>query len=100
MPIFLLTRVTYPMDVHIKVKPNSRQNRIFIKNGEIVVQVTAPPADGEANRGVILYLASIFDIPKSTLTIAAGAGSRFKKISIPSAYTEKVQKVLDGLEGV
>jgi uncharacterized protein (TIGR00251 family) len=82
------------MDIHIKVKPNARQNRVILENGKVVVHVKAPPADGQANKVLVIYLSEIFGMPRSKIAIAAGAGSRFKKITIPTEFDENVRKVL------
>jgi uncharacterized protein (TIGR00251 family) len=84
------------MDLHIKVKPNARQNRIILENGNVAVHVKAPPAEGQANKALVIYLSEIFSVPRSKIAIAAGAGSRFKKITIPTEFDENIRKVLAG----
>ncbi len=79
----------------IKAKPNSRENRIKREGENWVVKVTAAPHDGEANDAIVRFLAEVFKIPKSQISIVGGATSSFKRISIPDEYSEKVKKVLE-----
>lgn len=46
------------------------------------VRVRAVPAEGEANEAVILLLSRALGLPKSTLEIVSGAGSRIKTVEI------------------
>ena len=49
---------------------------------DLVVRVTAPPVEGHANKACLEVLARALDVPKSSLTIAAGTRSRDKTIRI------------------
>ena len=86
------------MDIHLKVKPNSRENTIAFENDALVVRVNASPVDGKANKALLDYLSIVFEVPKSRIEIEAGAGSRFKKIRIPQEYATKVDQFLAGLK--
>ena len=46
------------------------------------VAVTAVPEDGKANRALIALLAKQWKLPKSAITIEAGAGERRKLLLI------------------
>lgn len=46
------------------------------------IAVTAPPADGAANAAVVALLAREWRVPKSALSVVAGAGSRSKTIAL------------------
>ena len=47
-----------------------------------VARVRALPANGAANRALIVVFAKALKVPKSAITIVAGAGSRLKQIKI------------------
>ena len=46
------------------------------------IKLTAPPAEGAANKQCIQVLAKALDLPKSALTITAGQTSRTKQILV------------------
>ncbi len=48
----------------------------------IKAAVTAPPENGKANAALLKLLARTWKLPKTSLTIAAGAGSRRKVVHI------------------
>jgi uncharacterized protein YggU (UPF0235/DUF167 family) len=56
--------------------------------------VTAPPADGAANEAVIALLAREWRLPRSALSVVAGAGDRRKTIRIdgdPAALAGRLE---------
>lgn len=55
---------------------------------ELEVRVTAAPSDGEANGAVIKLLAQALAIPKGSIEIVAGHGSRHKRIALARSMAE------------
>jgi uncharacterized protein (TIGR00251 family) len=53
-------------------------------NGALVLKarVSAPPEDGKANAALVSLLATVFAVPRSAVTITAGASARTKRIQI------------------
>lgn len=68
----------------VRVKPGSRRNivRKDAQTNEFIVETTARPKDGEANKVTIALLAKHFKVPKSAITIFRGHRSRIKIIKI------------------
>ena len=50
---------------------------------ELVIRVSAPPADGEANQAVIRLLAKQLGVPKSSIIIVSGETGRHKRVALP-----------------
>ena len=48
-------------------------------DGRLLVRVTRPPADGEANTAVRRLVAGALGVPPSALTLLAGGRSRAKR---------------------
>lgn len=46
------------------------------------VRVSAPPADGAANAAVLKVLAAALGLPRSSLSLAAGASARVKQVEV------------------
>ncbi|MBI4530240.1 MAG: YggU family protein [Candidatus Latescibacteria bacterium] len=70
--------------VRVRVQPRASCDEIVgvAPDGTLRVRVTAPPADGEANRGLIKLLAQAFGVPTSAVAIVAGATSREKIVEV------------------
>jgi uncharacterized protein (TIGR00251 family) len=80
---------------HIRVHPRGKKNAI---NGEVgdalKVALTAPPVDGRANEAVIAFFAEFLNVPRSSVTIAAGQTSRNKVIRIAGITAAQVEQRL------
>ncbi|KRE15694.1 hypothetical protein ASE63_15690 [Bosea sp. Root381] len=58
------------------------------------VRVRAAPSDGEANAALTALLAREFDLPRSAVTLVAGATARLKTValmSVPAALDERLR---------
>ena len=67
----------------VKVHPRARENAITGELGDALkLSVTAPPIDGRANEACIEFFAKLLKVPRSSVTIASGHGSRNKVIRI------------------
>ena len=79
----------------IKVQPRAKRNAISGVVGDTLkISLTAPPLEGRANRACTEFLAEVLDIPRSSITIAAGAATRRKMIRIAGMSAEEVRKRL------
>lgn len=69
--------------LHIKVKPNSRQQTLqTAEDGSLVICLKSPPVDGKANDELIKLLAKEFKVPKSSVRIKSGQSSKQKLVEI------------------
>ena len=76
----------------VRVKPRGRSNAIEgVRNGWLLVSVTAAPTDGAANAAVIEVLASVFDCPRSRVHIERGLKSREKMLSLDGFSPQEVR---------
>lgn len=71
------------MKISIRVKPNSKENRIE-KTGpnELLVKVKAPPQENKANQEVMKILSKYFQVPRSRISILSGLKSKQKIVKI------------------
>lgn len=71
------------MRISVKVKPNSKEEKIeLLGNKQFVVKVKAPAQEGKANSAMIKLLSKYFDITKSMIIIAKGQQSGNKIVDI------------------
>jgi uncharacterized protein len=67
----------------VKVHPRARKNAITGLLGDALkLSLTTPPVQGRANQAVIEFFADLFQIPRSSVTIASGETSRNKVVRI------------------
>jgi uncharacterized protein (TIGR00251 family) len=79
----------------VKVHPRARKNAITGTLGDALkLALTAPPVEGKANHAVIEFFADLFEIPRSSVTIASGETSRNKVVRISGFPKDKVQQRL------
>ena len=71
------------MQKRVKVKPNSKQQKIEeLADSSLIVYLKSPPVDGKANEELIKLLAKKFDVSKSSIRIKSGTTSQQKVIEI------------------
>jgi uncharacterized protein (TIGR00251 family) len=79
----------------VRVHPRAKRNAITGQVGEVFkVALTAPPVDGKANQGCIDFFAKLLNVPRSSVTIAAGQSSRNKVIRVAGLSAEEVRRRL------
>lgn len=66
----------------VKVKPNSKQQKIEQQDGIFTVHLKSPPVDGKASKELIKLLSDRFNIPKSQITIKSGLSSKNKLVEL------------------
>lgn len=71
------------MKIQVKVKPNSKQQKIQeADDGSWVIFLKSPPINGKANQELIEILAKKYRVPKSNVSIASGLSSKNKWVEI------------------
>jgi uncharacterized protein YggU (UPF0235/DUF167 family) len=58
------------------------------------VRVAAPPERGKANDAVLALLAEALDVPRSSLSIVSGEGSRDKVVELAGVEPGEVERRL------
>jgi len=81
----------------VKVHPRARKNAITGTMGDALkLALTAPPVEGRANQAVIEFFADLFQIPRSSVTIASGETSRNKVVRVSGMNRAAVEQRLAG----
>ena len=79
----------------VKIHPRAKKNAITGQVGDALkLALTAPPVDGKANQGCIDFFAKLLNVPRSSVTIAAGQSSRNKVIRVAGLSAEEVRRRL------
>ncbi|NMD08713.1 MAG: DUF167 domain-containing protein [Phyllobacteriaceae bacterium] len=83
----------------VKATPKAARAEVAgIRNGALLVKVTAAPEKGKANAAVAALLAKEMGIPKSAFELVTGDTDRNKSFRLVS-HAEAVQSWLEGLRG-
>jgi uncharacterized protein len=79
----------------VKVHPRAKRNAITGEVGDALkLALTAPPADSKANAACIEFFAKLLNLPRSSVTIAAGQTSRNKVIRVAGLTADEVRRRL------
>ncbi len=69
--------------ITVRVQPRARVDQVVtVRNGVLVVRVTAPPLDGRANEAVCRLLATALAVRSSNLRIIRGERAREKSVAV------------------
>lgn len=79
----------------VKVHPRARKNAVTGMTGDTLrLDLTAPPLEGKANEACIRFFADLLEVPRSSVTIAAGQNSRNKIIRVVGLSAAELEKRL------
>jgi uncharacterized protein len=69
--------------LRVRVQPRaSREEVVGVREGALVVRLTAPPVDGAANTALTRLLGKRLGVPPSAVVIAAGSTGRSKLVVV------------------
>jgi uncharacterized protein (TIGR00251 family) len=69
--------------ITIRVTPRASASKIAgVKDGAVLVRVTAPPVEGKANKAVCEVVAKGVGVPKSRVSVVRGDTGRDKVVEI------------------
>ena len=84
--------------IDVRVVPRgSRASIEGVRDGALLVRVTAPPVEGAANDAVIGILADAFDLPRRDVRLVAGAHARRKTIELAGLDVAAVRARLSAI---
>jgi uncharacterized protein len=85
------TGVTFQVKVHPRAKKNASTGQV---GDALKLALTAPPVEGRANQACVEFLAEVLNVPRSSVTIAAGENSRNKLIRVHGLSAAQVEERL------
>jgi len=76
----------------VRVQPRASRNAIEgVRNGALLIRLTAPPVEGEANEALVRLLAARLNVPKSAVRILSGERGRTKRVAVRGVSAEQVR---------
>jgi uncharacterized protein (TIGR00251 family) len=81
--------------VRLHVQPRASRSELAGRHGDAIkVRLTAPPVDGAANEALLRFLASRLQVPRSAMSLVAGAAGRSKVVAIEAITLEDAHRRL------
>jgi len=70
--------------LNVTIQPRASRDEIIQDSAgdRLKIRITAPPVDGKANTHLIRFLADVFGVAKSNITLIAGETGRKKRLRI------------------
>ncbi len=78
--------------IHVQPKA-SKTEYAGLHGGALKFRIAAPPVEGAANDTLCEYLAGVFALPKKSVVIKAGGGSRHKRVLLIGVSVQRVKDV-------
>jgi hypothetical protein len=82
--------------LRVRVQPRaSREELVGVREGALVVRLTAPPVEGAANEALARLLSRRLRVPPSVVVIEAGITSRSKLVVVSGVSASEALARLD-----
>lgn len=93
---FLRKEKEHGVSLALYIQPKASKNAVAGLHGEeLKIALTAPPVEGRANKALIAFLAKLFEVSKSSVSIVSGLQSRHKRCLLEGVTVEIARQVLD-----
>lgn len=90
-----VTEVDGGARLKVRLTPRASREEVGgIREGALLVRVTAPPAENKANQALCKLLARHFGVAKGRVSVVGGGKSRDKVVEIGGSAAEEIRKKL------
>lgn len=85
--------------LRVKVIPGASKTqcagyRTTAEGPALLVRVAAAPEKGKANDELIGWLSEALGLPRSSIELRVGAGSRLKRLGLPAAFGDRIASLV------
>jgi uncharacterized protein (TIGR00251 family) len=77
--------------IHIRVIPNSNENKAIIKNQQIIIKIKSKPVKGKANLELIKFLKKF---TKRKVTLVRGDSTQNKVLEIEGLTEQDLKEII------
>ncbi|NNB92133.1 DUF167 domain-containing protein [Corallococcus exiguus] len=97
MPAPWLKAVQTGVELTVLVQPRASRTRVVGEHdGQLKIQLAAPPVDGEANAALVEFIAKTLGVPRRQVTLVAGDTSRRKRLRVEGVDAAAAEAVISG----
>ena len=85
----------------VRVTTRATENKIIgaLNDGTVKMHIAAEPIEGQANKALIEFLASVLEVDKERIEVVAGDTGRDKLISVLDMDSETLhKKIVDNMD--
>ncbi len=70
-------------DLAVRVQPRAKRDQVVgLREGRLVIRLSAPPVDGKANAALTAFVAKQASVPRSRVSVVKGQTSRDKVVRV------------------
>jgi uncharacterized protein len=81
--------------IRVRVQPRASRDQVTLApEGQVRVALTAPPAEGKANKALVAVVARHLGVRKSAVALESGLKSRDKTLRVDGLSAEEVRRRL------
>ncbi|AFE06115.1 YggU family protein [Corallococcus sp. AB018] len=97
MPAPWLKAVQTGVELTVLVQPRASRTKVVGEHdGQLKIQLAAPPVDGEANAALVEFIAKTLGVPRRQVTLVAGDTSRRKRLRVEGVDAAAAEAVISG----
>jgi uncharacterized protein len=83
--------------IPVRVQPRASRDALGgVREGALVVRLSAPPVEGEANASLVRFLARALGVPPAAVSLVRGARGRQKLVRVSGLDAATVRERLQG----
>ncbi|NPC76402.1 YggU family protein [Corallococcus exiguus] len=95
MPAPWLKAVQTGVELTVLVQPRASRTKVVGEHdGQLKIQLAAPPVDGEANAALVEFIAKTLGVPRRQVTLVAGDTSRRKRLRVEGVDAAAAEAVI------
>jgi uncharacterized protein (TIGR00251 family) len=84
------------VEILVHAQPRASRSRVVGEHGgRLKVQLAALPADGEANRALLLLFAEVLHVPRSKVSVRRGETGRRKVIRVEGVTLASASRLIE-----
>ncbi|MHA7631969.1 DUF167 domain-containing protein [Corallococcus sp. M7] len=97
MPAPWLKAMQTGVELTVLVQPRASRTQVVGEHdGQLKIQLAAPPVDGEANAALVEFIAKTLGVPRRQVTLVAGDTSRRKRLRVEGVDAAAAEAVISG----